>query len=177
MKYPKYDNCTPIHWQMFDSTDNGYALLVRESLRPFIGEAGTVLDIGSGDARVDRILVDMGFSVIGIEPEPQGNVIACEKVPEMRIIESTIEKAELPEADYLYSLNTIEHCDKPERFVEAMCKIKRFGVVVTDNKRDTIDPYHIREYTIDELKVLFKDFKTEELNLKNPAFIGLKIYV
>lgn len=182
MRYDKYDNYTPFHWNLFDNPNNGYASLVKNSLIPLKGKTGTVLDIGSGDGRVDRILVDMGFTVVGIEPEEEGNKIAREKVPEMEIIESNIEDLinviNDPEfgIDYLYSLNTIEHCNQPERFIDVMEHVKHFGIVITDNKRENPDPYHTKEFSIIELQQLFKDFKTEQLNLKTPYFIGLKIY-
>ncbi len=176
-RYDKYDNHIAYHWNLYDSSlpQNQYAVLVRASLKPFMGKTGMILDIGSGDGRVDRILVDLGFKVTGIEPEEEGNKIAREKVPEMGIIPFNLEDAVIPEVDYLYSLNTIEHCKYPQRFVDAMKKVKNFGVVVTDNKKEAPDPYHTKEFTLLELVALFKDFKTEPIDLPT-GFIGLIIY-
>ena len=173
MRYNKYSES--FHWKLYKIKGHWYKVVVDKSLE-YLKELGTILDIGSGDGLVDRLLIDKGFKVIGIEPEHDGNLIAQEKVPEMRIIESTLEEAELPEVDYLYSLNTIEHCQKPERFIEAMKKVRKFGIVITDNSELVPkDVYHEREFTLKILKDLFKDFKTEELVLNNYS-IGLKIW-
>jgi SAM-dependent methyltransferase len=177
MKYTKY-NKGAIHWEWFDLPGHFYHYLVNNSLKAIASEErGIVLDIGSGDGRVDRILIDLGFSVIGIEPNEEGNKIAKEKVPEMTIINLPLEEAILPKVDYLYSLNTIEHISKPELYLKAMKNVKKFGIVITDNGLlHKGDKFHEREYSLKELKDFFSSFRTEEILLGTPDFIGLKIY-
>src|SRR5258708_3252257 len=91
-RYTKYDGKNPIHWGWYSQPDHWYRKLVDNSLKSLDGEAGTLLDVGSGDGLIDRLLVDRGFKVTGIEPEKDGCAVAYEKVPEMTILNTTIEK-------------------------------------------------------------------------------------
>lgn len=179
-RYTKYDGKNPIHWGWYAQPEHWYRKLVDKSLNYLRGESGTVLDVGSGDGLIDRLLIDMGFNVIGIEPEKDGCAVARERVPEMVILNTTIEKAEVPEVDFLYSLNTIEHVKKPQMFVKLMKKVKKFAIIITDNKIYNLKykgtgAFNNVEFSMEELKDLFKDFIVYELNLGNEEFIGLKI--
>jgi len=179
VRYDVYDRLGAIHWKWMDDPMlmPWYRYLITRSLKWFAGESGKVLEIGSGDGVMAYYLTSMGFEVVGIEPEQEGIKLCKEKVPTMTVLEGNIEDIELPEADYLYSLNTIEHVSKPERFVEAMKKIKNWGVVITDDVQlRKGGKYHTKEYSLDELKDLFKDFRTEVLDLGRLDFIGLKIH-
>lgn len=177
-EFTRYETHGAFHWDWFENPRHWYPTLVNNSLKYLASENGTVLDIGSGDGRVDRTLIDLGFNVIGIEPDKMGNKIARERVPEMLILENTLEDVEFPFADYLYSLNTIEHTDTPKRYLEAMKKIKNFGIVITDNAEmgRTKGEFHTKEYTLAELKKLFSNFRVEVLELGMKEFIGIKIY-
>jgi 2-polyprenyl-3-methyl-5-hydroxy-6-metoxy-1,4-benzoquinol methylase len=161
----------PEHW---------YRKLVDRSLKFLEGESGVILDVGSGDGLVDRLLIDKGFKVIGIELEKDGCAIAKERVPEMTILNTKSEKAEVPEVDYLFSLNVIEHVKKPEIFTKLMGKVRKFAIVITDNKiynskYKGTGTFNNKEFSMEELKFLFKEFRVEELDLGNEEFIGLKI--
>ena len=178
MRYDRYEKEGGVHWDWFeDPTQQWYRVLVNNSLKYLVEERGLVLDVGCGDGRVDKILIELGFGVVGIEPEIAGCNIARERVPEMTIINANVENTDIPSADFLYSLNTIEHVKKPEIYLDIMKKIRRFGMVITDNgELHRGGKYHEREYTVQELENLFSGLKTERLDLGMVDFIGLKIW-
>ena len=196
MKYNKYVKMGDIHWQWYLGDNWGYQSLVNDSLKHF-SEEGTIIDIGCGDGLHSYLLANRGFMVTGIDPEKAGLEIATERSKYFTSkglttntldlftgYETTIEKfvkENNQSFDYLYSLNTIEHVDDPNAFVEMMKRIKKFGIVITDNKdkRYKKSPNHIQEFTRDSLKDLFKDFKIEDIEFSYPwtqrHFIGIKI--
>ena len=186
MEYNKYKKKGAIHWSWYSSNHRniGYKVLVNESIK-YLSGGGTVMDIGCGDGLPSYLLAKKGFKVTGIEPEMSGLDIARDKLNGLDFIgyQATIEdfvKNNDQTFDYLYSLNTIEHIDDENAFVEMMKRIKYFGIVVTDNASGKKHPTHTKEYNIDSLKELFKDFKTEQIYFSdewtNKNFIGLKIY-
>ena len=187
IKYTKYEKLGAIHWKWYSKGNKniGYKVLVDDSLKYFSGK-GTVIDIGCGDGLPSYLLAKKGFTVIGVEPEISGLKIAREKLKNLDFTgyETTIEKfvkENNQTFDYLYSLNTIEHVDDHNAFIEMMKRIKNFGIIITDNKDSKRRKHssHVREYTKSSLKDLFKDFKIEDIKFNNDwvnkYFIGIKI--
>lgn len=181
-RYSKYDEKDALHWRWYKNSMYGYRSLVDHSLEPFKAtDLGTVLDIGSGDGLVDSLLIDKGFSVTGVEPVERGVEIAEEKVPQLKVINmkaTNFYEQNTQTYDYLYSLNTIEHVKNYEIFPKLMDSIKNFAVIVTDNADESPgdEKFHYKEFTIEELKELFSDFKVEEVPLGTKRFIGIKVY-
>lgn len=177
MRYDRYEKEGDIHWRWFDDPLNGYRSLLLNSLKPILGKFGVVLEIGSGDGKASQIMTACGLRVIGVEPELAGNKIANERV-KMVTIQDTLENFTCPYADFLFSLNTIEHVDKPELFRDIMKNIKEFGVIVTDNAdvKTEKGKYHTKEFNMKELVDLFEGFRTEPIQLFTKQFIGLKVY-
>lgn len=184
--YPKYKGSTPIHHQWYiNGTNFRYKELVDASLKPFEGLKGTVLDIGSGDGLIEKLLQEKGFTVYGIEPEIEGIKAAMRMSVDFKTFHTTVEdyitKAMMP-VDYLYSLNTIEHVNDPTAFIKVMESVKEFAIIVTDNainkdgKRRGMKELHTKEFSYPELEELFKDFKTEKVDVNDGSFIGIKIY-
>lgn len=180
-EYPKYRGMVPIHWNWYRDNTHRYKELVDQSLTYFEGCKGRILDIGSGDGLIDHLLAQKGFKVIGVEPDFDGIGIAFGKVTYEYLLSTTIEsyvRKAMQEVDYMYSMNTIEHVQDPQAFVKAMASVKEFGIVITDNAtvNKEVDKYHEREYTLQQLQHLFKDFRTEVIDTLNDNFIGIKIY-
>ena len=184
--YNKYRKMGSIHWKWYMGKNIGYKVLVNESIKYF-PDKGTIIDIGCGDGLPSCLLAEKGLEVTGIEPEMIGLTIAKDRLSGLNFAgyETTIEdfvKENDQKFDYLYSLNTIEHVDDENAFVEMMKRTKNFGIIITDNKdsKKRKHPYHTKEYNRESLKELFKDFKTEDINFSdewvNNHFIGLKIY-
>ena len=185
--YPKYRKNGDIHWKWYMSGNVWYSYLVNDSVAQFRGLNGTLLDVGCGDGVSSYMLACRGFRVIGIDPESVGVRIAVDKMKYLKfkgqvITVENFVKSSVEGFDYLYSLNTIEHCEDPKVFVELMKRIKNFGIIVTDNAEVSTGkhPYHTKEFTKETLKELFKDFRTEffEFNHKstNRHYIGIKVW-
>lgn len=184
--YTKYRGATPIHWTWYRNNVDQYKNLVDESVKPFEGLTGKVLDIGFGDGLIASLLMEKGLEVIGIEPEKDGWLAAKKMMPDMpKVLLTTIEeyvKAVMIPVDYMYSMNTIEHVEDYQAFVKVMDSVKNFAIVVTDNainkngERRKTKELHSHEFSYDELQELFKGFKTEKFETGNGSFIGIKIY-
>ena len=187
VEYNKYKKRGAIHWRWYSSRHKniGYKVLVDESIVYFPNK-GTIIDIGCGDGLPSSLLAKKGLEVTGIEPEITGLKMARDRLSGLDFIgyETTIESFVSntdQKFDYLYSLNTIEHIEDEYAFVEMMKRIRNFGIVVTDNgDKPQKHPYHTKEYTIESLNELFKDFRIEQIYFSdewtNNHFIGLKIY-
>jgi SAM-dependent methyltransferase len=179
VNYDKYKKRGDVHWKWYLGTNTTYRCLVDESIKYF--NEGTVLDIGCGDGLVSYLLALKGMRVIGIDSDETGLNIAKERLKYMKF-EPVLSKVEdfKGEAEYLYSLNTIEHLDNPNVIVDLMKKSK-FGVIITDNgELKKSHPYHQTEFIKESLKDLFHEFKTEFIEFSNEFvnkhFIGIKIY-
>lgn len=181
--YTKYKDAPALHWDWYAKNTHRYAELVDTVLRQFEGREGIVIDVGSGDGLPASLLIKKGFNVYGIEPEDEANEVAKKKVPKMLLYEGTAEEFFAPgqlriDADFLFSLNVIEHLENPHIFTEAMKWIKNFAVIVTDNaaRMKEKSEFHAREFTYRELERIFKDFKTEKIETGNEDFIAIKVY-
>lgn len=180
MRYTKYDTQGACHWNEYARKRN-YKDIVDSSLLPFKGvKKGTLIDIGCGDGVSSCFLAKMGFEVTGVEIEPLGIKYAKEMCKEK--VNWICEDAEHistldAEFDYLYSMNTIEHLKKPEIMVDLMKKVKKFGIIVTDDSEVSKkgNDFHEKEFNREEFKELFKDFKLEEIPMKWYKFFGYKI--
>jgi len=172
-----------IHWQWYYGANELYKDLVDTSLE-FFKEPGVVLDVGCGDGVSSCLLAKKGFYVVGIDTSETGIKIAKEKNPggDFRVA-SAEEMAAISqhEFDYLYSLNTIEHVAVPAAYIELMQRVRKFGIIITDDglvrKKG---PYDNQIFTIETLRELFKDFRVEEFKFKtdiaNKKFIGIQIW-
>ena len=185
--YPKYRKNGDIHWKWYMSGNVWYSCLVNDSVKQFRGLRGTLLDVGCGDGVSSYKLACNGFRVTGIDPEEKGIEISTERMKYLKFRGhvTTVEeyvKNNTEEFDYLYSLNTIEHCEDPTVFVKLMDRIKEFAIIVTDNGEVSTGkhPYHTMEFTKETLKELFKDFKTEPFEFSeagtNKHYIGIKVW-
>ena len=184
--YPKYRKKGDIHWKWYMSGNVWYSNLVDDSIAQFRGLSGTLLDVGCGDGVSSYILSCIGFKVLGIDPESVGVRIAVDKMKYLKFrgqvttVEDFVERS-VEGFDYLYSLNTIEHCEDPKVFVKLMERIKEFAIIVTDNGKVSKGkhPYHTEEFTIETLTELFKDFTVEPFEFSdagtNKHFIGVKV--
>ena len=184
--YPKYRKTGDVHWKWYMSGNVWYSCLVNDSVAQFRGLRGTLLDVGCGDGVSSYKLACNGFRVTGIDPEEKGIEIASSKMKHLKFrgyvitVEDYVKNA--GEFDYLYSLNTIEHCEDPTVFIKLMDSIKEFAIIVTDNAHASKGnhPYHTMEFTPETLAELFKDFKTEPFEFSdagtNKHFIGIKVY-
>lgn len=176
--YDKYSQ-GDIHWQWYHNSP-WYNTLVKESLIQFKNvEPGTLVDIGCGDGLSLSFLHDLGFKCYGVDPEYEGVKLALDhNVSAEYFVEKAERFAERNlEFDYLYSLNTIEHMDDPHAMVEIMKRVKKFGVIITDDGSipEQVNRYHNIEFTDKSFRELFKDFNVQQLPISGD-FIGYKVW-
>lgn len=187
-RYDKYERDGDIHWQWYASNKPRYKTLVDDSIKPFLGEGcGRLVDIGCGDGLPMQLLHEMGHKCFGVDSSEVGVKIALmqHNVSGEYFIETAEKFAEKLEErqlefDYLYSLNTIEHLDKPEVMRDIMKKVRKFGIIVTDNT-DMLDPsqrsvYHNIEFSPDTFKKLFEGFGLKRIELSDPNYFGYKVW-
>lgn len=188
IEYTKYKKGA-IHWNWYADENHNYHKLVNDSLMPFENvPKGLIVDVGFGDGLPANLLLNKQFDIYGIEPSADAIDIATERLEDIKdhwsIYQGTIEEfvqddIEEVEFDYLYSLNTIEHTDRPELYKDIMRKVKNFGIIVTDkadNSGKGHSSFHTREFTQGQLINMFKDeFNVEPLNINHPCFIGIKV--
>ncbi|HEC65029.1 MAG TPA: class I SAM-dependent methyltransferase [bacterium] len=182
--YDKYKKKPERHWKLYEMR-GGYYSLVQDSITQF-KETGSVIDVGCGDGVSSYILVSKGFNVLGIDNAVEGMETAVRKTVGLPFTGKVMRVEDYvndydDEFDYLYSLNTIEHLEDPTALIKLMRNIKRFGIIVTDNKKFRGgSKYHNIMFSRESLRELFKDFKTEEFHFSHDEaeklFIGLKVY-
>lgn len=181
--YDKYEKKGDLHWQWYNESGHEYKKLVDESVAPFLTlpEVGTLVDIGCGDGLPMSLLVDHGFECHGVDSSELGIKIALyqHNVNGEYFIEQAEKFAERNlEYDYLYSLNTIEHLDRPECMREIMKRVHKFGIIVTDNldNRGDSSVYHHIEFTPESFIELFKGFGIERIPLTNEKYMAFKVW-
>lgn len=182
-EYDKY-NQGDIHWQWYHNLPS-YFDLVNYTLAPFkAAELGTMVDVGAGDGLPLSFLDKWGFKCAAVEPSYEGVDLAMKHNVSAEFFVEKAEKFAEREMDfdYLYSLNTIEHLDEPKAMVAIMRRIRRFGIIVTDND-ETSDPvkrsqYHEMQFTPATFEALFAEFNFEQLQLPSicSSFMAYKIW-
>ena len=98
---------------------------------------GRLVDVGCGNGRFLARMRDLGWEVLGVEPDPEAARVARERFG-LTVIPSTLEEAKLPEAsvDAVTMNHVIEHVPDPIGLLAECRRILRPGgtvVVVTPN--------------------------------------------
>jgi SAM-dependent methyltransferase len=121
----------------------------RAAYRFAIGRArgGRVLDLGCGTGYGTRELADAGVRVIGVDRVPP--VAASRGAGAGFVVASA-------SFDLVVSFQVIEHLEDPRAYLNAMRELVRAQgeVLITTPNRKTslgVNPYHVREYTAEEL--------------------------
>ena len=131
----------------------------------------TVLDVACGDGWGGPILIDAGAgSLLGIDASEDAIRAAQRQLlPGYRVELADATRLPIPDRsfDVIVSFETIEHLDRPERFLDEARRVLRDdGVLLlsTPNADHTkpVDgvprnPFHIREYTAPELARMLSD--------------------
>jgi ubiquinone/menaquinone biosynthesis C-methylase UbiE len=153
-------------------------------------EESTGLDVGCGDAvLVFKVLSKKG-KIIGIDLTPKGLGLGREEILKRNtfvpmLINASSYSIPIPAdyADYIVSTELIEHLNDEDAFLSEITRtLKNRGVFVctTPYKRPDIlvqDPYHVREYTPDELSALLgKYFSQVEIFGLFPMWLD-KLYL
>lgn len=151
-----------------DVTDN---FVYRRSRLAYMAAAelveGEVLEIGTGTGYGIEIIAPhtTRFTTLDKHRSPKVNTLPRgvefreAKVPPLPFDDQTF--------DYVVSFQVIEHIKRDKEFVREVYRVLKRGgrfIVTTPNRPMSLtrNPWHVREYTSDELKALLSDFASVE---------------
>lgn len=151
-----------------DVTDN---FVYRRSRLAYMAAAelvgGEVLEIGTGTGYGIEIIAPhtTRFTTLDKHRSPKVNTLPRGvefrevKVPPLPFDDQTF--------DYVVSFQVIEHIKRDKEFVREVYRVLKRGgrfIVTTPNRPMSLtrNPWHVREYTSDELKALLSDFASVE---------------
>mgnify|MGYP006138864321 FL=1 len=127
--------------------------------------SGTVLEIGTGSGYGVEIIASNTDKFITID-KYETNILSNDNVEFIKMNVPPL--IDIPDSsfDFVITFQVIEHIKKDEEFVKEIYRVlKNKGklIVTTPNKKMSLtrNPWHIREYTINELDTLLrKDFQS-----------------
>lgn len=126
---------------------------------PFI--SGDLLELGCGEGRGVDLLAPKASSYLALDKIPEVINRLSEKYPHHAFRQSVFPPVEHPSAsfDTIVSFQVIEHIKKDELFLAEIARLLKPGgkaLISTPNRRMSLsrNPWHIREYTADELERL-----------------------
>ena len=125
---------------------------------------GDLLEIGCGEGRGIGLLQQQCKSYTAIDKIQSVVESLTEKYPNVAFIQDNIpplNKIESNSYDYVISFQVIEHIRNDKLFLEEIHRVLRPGgkaLLTTPNIKKTLtrNPWHIREYTADQLTALAK---------------------
>lgn len=126
----------------------------------FVG--GDLLEIGCGEGRGIAMLKDKVASFTAIDKIEQVIESLSEQFPDVKFIQDNIpplKKVEDNTYDVIITFQVIEHIKNDKLFLEEIHRVLKPGgkaLITTPNIKKTLtrNPWHIREYTAQELKAL-----------------------
>jgi len=150
-----------------DKSDN---YVFQRSLLAYLEAAkmvsGDVLEIGAGEGYGIKHIAPKADSYLTIDKHPVNIDPQYTNVTFRQMNIPPLEGIEDNSFDYVVSFQVIEHIPADNKYVEEIYRVLRPGgkfIVTTPNKKMSItrNPWHIREYTIQELVTLLsKKFST-----------------
>lgn len=105
--------------ELIDALDHAerYNQYLLEQVLAFAGSSRSVLDFGAGTGRLSAALVERGFDVTGVEPDPalRERLSRCGVASVARL-----EQLAGRHFDYVVSLNVLEHCPDDRSVARAL---------------------------------------------------------
>lgn len=125
---------------------------------------GDVLDIGCGEGRGMDLLMKNAKTFTAVDKNPIVLGELRKRYPESTFIEANIPPLDMFEDnsfDTVVSFQVIEHIEDDERYVSEISRVLRPGgkaVITTPNIKMSLtrNPWHVREYTKEEMISLFE---------------------
>ena len=139
-----------------DVIEARYGYAIRELKR---AGAKTVLDMACGLGYGTCLLDRAGFAVEGVERDTRALAVARARFPWITFHEADVLSFEHPPVDGIVACEFIEHIEDAKPFLARMNGLLNPGgvlVMTTPNRRysNGKNPYHVHEYTLDELRAL-----------------------
>jgi 2-polyprenyl-3-methyl-5-hydroxy-6-metoxy-1,4-benzoquinol methylase len=189
--FDKYRRQGAYHWAELSRSEEyaGKAELIEGYVKP----GDTCLDLGCGDGAYVYRMAQRARSVVGIDADFDAIRLAndqlkkhgvgnarCEQMPLSRVSREVLGA---PDGfDVVYSMDVIEHLPDPvELLTAAKALVRPGGTIIVGTplyiRDDLVSPYHVKEFTRDEISALVGGQLplTEELLIPNKRLDG-KVY-
>lgn len=172
MKFDKYRERGAYHYDWYKNNAFDYKDCVDKCVE-FC--KGSTLDVGCGDGLVTKMILDKGYLAVGIDNDKVGVSLAIEnafaKLADLQDFKLSNVKFE-----YMVCLNVIEHLENPEVIKQIFDNnITKAAIIITDIPQGELPPEHFKEYTPEELKQMFAEWKAEPFKI-GKDFHGVKVY-
>lgn len=134
---------------------------------------GSTLDLGCGEGVVVGLLEENGIEATGIEIEQSAVDLAD---PQLDIRQGSVYDSFMGKWEYMVSLNVIEHLEHPEAIKQIFeNNISKAAIIITDIPQLLLSRYHVHEFTPEELKDMFSEYKTKSFKI-GKDFHGIEVY-
>lgn len=189
--FDKYRRQGAYHWAELSRNEEyaGKAELIESYVQP----SDTCLDLGCGDGAYVYRLSSRALEVVGIDADFDAvrlattqltkhdvNNATCRQLPLSRVTKS--ELGTTVGFDVVYSMDVIEHLPDPAELLTVARDVVRAGGTIIIGtplyiRDDLVSPYHVKEFTRDEISALVKAHLplTEERLIPNLRLDG-KVY-
>ena len=135
--------------------------------KPYI--TGNILEVGCGEGRGVELLAPQGNSYTAIDKIASVISELSQRFPGSRFIQANIPPLSMIDDnsfDVIVSFQVIEHIKKDKDFLRELYRVLAPGgvaLITTPNKPKSLtrNPWHIREYTSEELETLASDIFDE----------------
>lgn len=140
---------------------------------------GSTVDAGCGDGLVVSKILEQGYNASGIDNDPDA-IRLCQQNPKtsMSVLQDDLNDPKIKWGgwQYMCSLNTIEHLDKPEGLKKIIEQMEKGAIVITNQYLGgSLGEDHRREYDYQELIDFFEEFNPKGFKLAGGEYIGVKI--
>lgn len=133
---------------------------------PFV--TGDTLELGCGEGRGVEIISERSSSYLALDKIPEVINKLSERFPHLNFKQAVFPPVDLPDQsfDTVVNFQVIEHIKDDHLFLEEIARLLRPGgkaILTTPNNKMTLsrNPWHIREYTADELTELGNKYFTQ----------------
>ena len=170
--FDKYERHGAFHWKELENNDV-YKRKV-ETIMSRVSASDAVLDIGCGDGAYAAFIAKKCSSVVGVDADYDAIRLAkakvqCLGIKNCKFIQSAISKVSFRRAgvrrplDVIYSMDVIEHLPDPEELLKTAIRlINTNGLIIIGTplfiSPDLVSPYHVREFTLSEIRALVERF-------------------
>lgn len=166
MVFDKYDKKGPYHWDFYYNQTQQYYVEIVNCVKSKVPRQSQVLDLGCGDGLIANVLAEeLGCQVIGIDNNSTAIRLASEKNKNNNQFyccncESITYRNKF---EVVLLVDIIEHVQNPQELIAvAAAALKDGGILVVSTPEyfpgKNIDPYHVREYSENELTTLFSPY-------------------
>lgn len=148
MKFTKYEKHKAYHWRQY--VKGTKYRTHADHIAKWVKE-DRVLDVGAGDGLITYLV-----GAKGIDNEPEACELARAIGVEVMFGDAYDLTAYYGAYDAVLMADVLEHFDNPQRALEQAARVAPVLYITTPERGMVNDPFHIQEWTRDELPVFMK---------------------